>query len=71
MAGRFDLYKYRAGDIVTLRKAHPCGSFEWVVIKAGMEISVKCMKCGHFQVLPRRKLEKATKNVVATSCDII
>ena len=72
MAGRFELYKFKPGDILILRKAHPCGSFEWIVERTGMDIALKCRKCGYFQVMPRRKLEKAVKSIVpAETCDII
>lgn len=64
MTGRFELYKFKAGDILVLRKAHPCGGSEWIVERAGMDIAVKCRKCGHFQVMPRRKLEKAVKSIL-------
>ena len=63
MPGRFELYKYKVNDIVTLKKAHPCGSYDWVVERTGQDISIRCAKCGHFMVISRRKLEKATKSV--------
>ncbi|SCW42908.1 hypothetical protein SAMN02910456_01064 [Ruminococcaceae bacterium YRB3002] len=63
MAGKFFLYKYEVGDIVTFRKPHPCGSCEWRVMAVGNEVKVKCMGCERIQELSRDKIEKATKAV--------
>lgn len=60
----FTLYPYAAGDRLLLRKAHPCGSKEWEVIKAGADITVMCAKCGHRLRMKRRDLEKATREVL-------
>jgi len=35
----------KLGDIVRLRKAHPCGSYEWEVLRVGADIGLKCLKC--------------------------
>lgn len=67
MAGKFFLYKYQVGDIVTMRKSHPCGSKNWEVLRIGAEIKLKCAKCGHEFVMSRPALEKATVSVVAAS----
>ena len=72
MTGKFELYRFQVGDVLTLRKPHPCGNAEFVVERVGMDIAIKCSKCGHMLIIPRRKLEKAIKNAVhRTSCDII
>ena len=63
MAGRFFLYQYEEGDIVTFKKAHPCGCRDWTVLSAGGEVKVKCMGCGRIQEFKRDKIEKATKSV--------
>ena len=63
MPGKFFLYKYEEGDIVTFKKPHPCGSHEWRVLTVGGEVKVKCLGCGRLQVLTRDKIEKATKSV--------
>ena len=60
MANKFYLYKYSEGEIVTMRKAHPCGSKDWVVTRAGAEIKLKCCGCGHDITLARPSLEKST-----------
>lgn len=57
--------KFNAGDIVKMRKAHPCGSDLWQVTRTGMDFGMKCQGCGHFVMLPRVKFERMVKSVVA------
>lgn len=52
-------------DVVRLRKPHPCGSFEWTVVRLGADIGLKCHGCGHRVLLPRRDLEKRLKTFVS------
>ena len=44
MAG---IIPYETGDIVEMKKKHPCGSSEWEILKAGADIKMKCLGCGH------------------------
>ena len=67
MAGKFFLYKYQVGDIVTMRKSHPCGSKNWEVLRIGADIKLKCAKCGHEFVMSRQALEKATVSVASAA----
>ena len=55
---------YQVGDIVKLKKPHPCGSQEWAVLRVGMDFKLRCMGCGHEVMLPRRKVEKMIRRVV-------
>jgi hypothetical protein len=50
-------------DLVRLRKPHPCGSYEWRVVRIGADIGLKCQVCGRRVLLPRRKFEKAVKTL--------
>ena len=52
------------GDVVHLRKQHPCGGYEWEVVRLGADIGIKCQTCGHRVLLPRRKFEKSVKKLV-------
>lgn len=52
------------GDVVKMKKTHPCGSDEWEITRAGMDFGMKCCGCGHFVMLSRSKFEKAAKAVV-------
>lgn len=54
----------QVGDVVKMKKAHPCGSDEWQITRTGMDFGMKCCGCGHFVMLPRPKFEKAAKAIV-------
>jgi hypothetical protein len=54
----------RLGDVVRLRKPHPCGGYEWHVVRLGADIGMVCEKCGHRVLLSRREFEKRVKTFV-------
>ena len=54
---------YEAGDIVQLKKKHPCGSFEWEILRVGADFRLKCTGCGHQIMIPSRQVEKNTKGL--------
>lgn len=54
---------YNVGDILRLRKKHPCGGDQWEVLKAGVDMRLKCLKCERVILIPRVKLEKQVKEV--------
>ena len=58
------MHKYMVGDIVRMKKAHPCGSDEWEVMRTGMDFRIKCLGCGRQVMLPRPKFEKGVKKVI-------
>ena len=51
------------GDTLKMKKAHPCGSQEWAVLRVGMDFKLRCMGCGHELMLPRSKVEKNIRTV--------
>ncbi len=51
------------GDIVKLKKPHPCGSSEWEVIRVGMDFKLKCLGCGHLVMVSRKLVEKNCRGV--------
>ena len=55
---------FRMGDVLRLRKAHPCGSFQWEVVRLGADIGLRCLTCGRRVLLERRILEKRLKTFV-------
>jgi hypothetical protein len=55
---------YNVGDRIVLRKKHPCGSFEWEIIKLGADIKIKCTTCGRTIFVPRVELNKKIKKVI-------
>lgn len=52
------------GDVVEMRKQHPCGSKEWEIIRLGADIKLKCLGCGRLVMLDRSKFEKGVKKVI-------
>ena len=51
------------GDIVEMKKQHPCGSHEWEVLRIGADFRVKCMGCEHQIMIPRTQAEKNIRNI--------
>lgn len=56
--------EYNIGDIVRLKKKHPCGSDCWEVLRVGADFRMKCMGCGHQMMMTRSVVEKNTKEIV-------
>ena len=57
--------KLVVGDVVRLRKQHPCGGFEWKITRIGADIGLKCQTCGRRIMAPRSKIEKRIKSIKA------
>lgn len=53
----------QVGNIVKLKKQHPCGSHEWEVLRIGADFRIKCAGCGHQIMIPRKTLEKSVKEI--------
>jgi len=51
-------------DIVRMRKPHPCGGYEWRVVRLGADIGIKCLTCGRRVLLPRSEFERRLKAIV-------
>ena len=62
-----NIVKYQVGDVVKMKKTHPCGSDQWEITRVGMDFGLKCQGCGRWVMIPRPKFEKADKAVVATN----
>ena len=56
--------KFYVGDIVKMRKVHPCGSDQWEVIRVGADIKIKCLGCLRIVMIPRNKFQKGVKKIV-------
>ena len=59
----------KLNDLLRLRKVHPCGGFEWKVLRLGADIKIECLTCGRQVMLTRRELAKRTKKVLTTLGD--
>lgn len=56
--------QFYLGDIVEMKKKHPCGSFEWEIIRLGADIKIKCTKCNRIVMIPRIKFDKNVKKII-------
>jgi len=55
----------KLGDVVRLKKKHPCGSYEWEVVRVGADIGIKCLKCQRRVLLERSTFERRVKAFVS------
>ncbi len=53
----------KIGDVLTMKKQHPCGSKDWEVTRIGADFKMKCCGCGHMVMLPRVKVEKNVRKI--------
>ena len=58
------------GDIVQMKKQHPCGTNEMEIIRMGMDIRIKCVGCQHSVLIPRAKFEKSMKKVLRSAAPV-
>ena len=56
-------------DILTMKKEHPCGSRQWLVLRSGMDFRLRCLGCGHEVMLPRSKAEKNIRQITRAGVD--
>jgi len=53
----------RIGDILTMKKEHPCGEKRWIVLRTGMDFKLRCLGCGHEVMGPRSKFERNIRSI--------
>lgn len=53
----------QVGDIIKLKKPHPCGTHEWEVLRIGADFRLKCCGCGHQIMSPRKQIEKNVRDI--------
>jgi len=61
--GEAEALEVKLGDILQLKKPHPCGSYEWEVVRVGADIGIQCLKCHHRVLLERGVLERRLKGI--------
>lgn len=61
------MVQLNVGDIIRLRKPHPCGGHDWKVMRTGMDFRIQCLNCQHQAWIPRVKLERQLKEIVESS----
>ena len=52
------------GDVVQMRKTHPCGSNSWVIVRTGADVKIRCQGCGRTVMLDRAEFEKRVKKIL-------
>ena len=55
------------GDILVMKKAHPCGEKQWLVLRTGADFRLRCLGCGHEIMVPRFKAEKNIRNIISAN----
>lgn len=60
----------QVGDVLLMKKAHPCGSKEWNVLRVGMDFKMTCVGCGHSVMLPRSKAEKNIRKILRDGVEV-
>ena len=59
------MVQFQVGQVVQLKKGHPCGSNRWRIIRVGMDFRIKCIYCGRSVLIPRSRFERQVKQVLA------
>jgi hypothetical protein len=57
----------RLGDVVRLRKTHPCGASKWQVVRVGADIGLRCLKCQRYILLERSVFERRVKAFISSA----
>lgn len=57
----------RPGDVLEMKKEHPCGARRWEVLRVGMDFRLRCVGCGREVMLSRKKAEKALKKIILSA----
>lgn len=55
--------QYEVGDVIKMKKKHPCGSYEWKILRVGADFRLKCLGCEHQIMITRKNVEKNTKEI--------
>lgn len=60
----------QVGDVLVMKKEHPCGSKEWKVMRVGMDFKLVCAGCGRQVMIPRAKAEKSVKKILREGVEV-
>jgi hypothetical protein len=56
--------EFNLGEVIKLKKPHPCGCNEWEILRVGMDFRLKCRGCNHQVMVPRKLVEKNFKGFI-------
>jgi hypothetical protein len=59
------IVEFQLGDVIKLRKPHPCGSYDWTIVRLGADLGLRCVKCERRVLLPRSTVERRMKGFVS------
>lgn len=68
--GKMETMDLRVGDIIKMKKQHPCGTNSWKLLRVGMDIRMECTGCGHQVMLPRKQVEKGFRGMLSRETQI-
>lgn len=54
----------RVNDILEMKKPHPCGNNRFILLRTGADLGIRCLKCNHYTLAPRSKIERNIKKVL-------
>lgn len=57
--------EFSVGQIIKMKKPHPCGENRWEILRTGMDFRLKCLGCGHQIMIPRKTVEKGFRGIVS------
>ena len=60
--------EFQIGDVIKMKKPHPCGSSEWEILRVGMDFRLKCMGCGRKVMVSRKLVEKNFRGFLKKDC---
>lgn len=63
---KYRIYPFQVGDVVKMKKVHPCGSDKWEVLRTGADFRIRCLGCNRSVMLSRPKFEKSVKDIVSS-----
>ena len=64
-----NIKNFDVGDIIKMKKPHPCGSSEWEILRVGADFRLKCLGCGHQVMVSRKLVEKNTREIRKKACN--
>ena len=56
---------FKVGEVIKMKKKHPCGANEWKLLRVGMDFRLQCMKCGREVMVPRKLVEKDFRGYIS------
>jgi hypothetical protein len=58
---------FNVGDIVQTKKKHPCGCDQWMIVRTGIDVKIKCLQCERIIMLPRLEFRKKVKKIIKST----